>query len=355
VRVLFDLCHPAHFHLFKHAITALRRAGHQVEIVAHQKDCLPALLDGAGWSYRLVRRRRKGIVLLACEALRTLGLISAMGMRRRFDLMVGTSIAIGPAARLTGATSVVFCEDDARVVPLFARPAYLTAHYVVTPRALAYENHGRKHFTYPGYHELAYLHPNRFRPDRGVLDVLGVRPGERYFLLRLVAFRAHHDVGQKGLTLDQARQLVDRLKPHGRVFISAEEDLPEDLRPLLLPTRVDQVLDVVAQADLLAGDSQSMTMEAANLGTPSLRCNTLVGRLSVMQELEHRYGLTAGFRPEQWDCALGRIDQWLAMDNLKAEWQSRRRAMLADCVDLTDWMLDLFTRLAQRGRPSPMP
>lgn len=351
MRILFDLCHPAHYHLFKHAIIALRDAGDTVEIVAHEKDCLPGLLDGAGWPYRLVRRKHAGLCSLGLEALRTCGLITGMALRQRFDLMVGTSLAVGPAARLTGARSVVFCEDDAAVVPLFAKPAYLTAHYIVTPRTLAKERHGRKHLTYPGYHELAYLHPDRFTADAGVLDALGVGRGERYFVVRLVAMRAHHDIGQKGLTPDQARALIKRLTPHGRVFLSAEGPVPEDLRPLLLPTRVDQVLDVIAQAQMLVGDSQSMAMEAATLGTPCLRCNTFVGRLSVMQELEHRWGLTVGIHPRHFHRVLEQIDAWLAAPNLKRQWQARRRAMAADCVDLTTWMLDLFAELSRGRRP----
>ncbi len=46
---------------------------------------------------------------------------------------------------------------------------------------------------YPGYHELAYLHPRRFTPDRGVLAEAGISEGERYFVLRFNAFKAHHD------------------------------------------------------------------------------------------------------------------------------------------------------------------
>ncbi len=45
MRVIFDLGHPAHFHLFKHAITVLRDSGHDVEIIARQKDCLVDLLE----------------------------------------------------------------------------------------------------------------------------------------------------------------------------------------------------------------------------------------------------------------------------------------------------------------------
>ena len=349
MRILFDMGHPAHFHLFRHALEALREGGHDVEIFARQKDCLPDLLDAAGWAYRIPPRGSHGLAAKGWEAARVLREVLGMSRPRPFDIMAGTSVVIGPAARMTGATSVVFSEDDAAVVRLFSIPAYAAAHYVVTPRCLAHERHGSKHLTYAGYQELAYLHPKRFRADEGVRGLLGVKPGERYFLVRLVALRAHHDAGQKGLSAEQARQVVRRLAQAGVVFVSREAGLTADVGARALPTPPDRIFDVLAGADLLVCDSQTMAAEAAVLGTPSLRCNTFVGRISYLEELEHRYGLTEGVRPERFAELTARIDEWLSTPDLRDRWQRKRRAMLSDCIDLTDWIVDLFGRLARRG------
>ncbi|MDY7009344.1 MAG: methyltransferase domain-containing protein [Planctomycetota bacterium] len=346
MRFLFDLGHPAHFHLFKNVISALKDDGHRVLIVARQKDCLPELLTRSGWPHLFIRRKRRRLVSLATEAVKVFGRVSFSGLVKPVDLMVGTSIVIGPASRLTGATSVVFSEDDASVVPMFAKLAYSAAHYIVTPRSLEHEAHGLKHLTYQGYHELAYLHPDVYRPDPGVRELLGVAPGEKYFVLRLVALTAHHDIGQKGVNPAQAQAVVQHLLPHGRVFISAEADVPDNLKQYRLTTPADRILDVMAFADMVVGDSQTMTIEAAVLGTPSLRCNTFVGRLSVLEELEHRYGLTVGIRPENFDRVLEQIDSWLAQPGLKKQWARKRQVMLDECVNLTEWMHKLFDRLA---------
>ncbi len=346
MRFLFDLGHPAHFHLFKNVISALKADGHRVLIIARQKDCLPDLLAASGWPHVFVRRKRRRLVSLATEAVKVLGRVSFSGFVKPVDLMIGTSIVIGPASRMTGATSVVFSEDDANVVPMFAKLAYSASHYIVTPRALEHEAYGPKHLTYQGYHELAYLHPDLYRPDPGVRELLGVGPDEKYFVLRLVALTAHHDIGQKGVNPAQAKAVVQHLLPHGKVFISAEMEVPDNLRQYLLPTPVDRILDVMAFAEMVIGDSQTMTIEAAVLGTPALRCNTFVGRLSVLEELEHRYGLTVGIRPENFDKVFEQIDAWLAQGDLKQQWAQKRQVMLDECINLTDWMLDLFSRLA---------
>jgi len=348
MRILFDLLHPAHFHLFKNVINRLRRSGHQVEIIAREKDCLIDLLEKSGLCFRRIRRRFGGNLFgLALETAAATLMAVWMSLSKRFDFMLGTSISIGPAARLTGAVSMIFEEDDAKVVPVFAKLGYPIAHYVVTPKCLEFENHGSKHLAYPGYHELAYLHPNYYTPDPSILEELSVKPDEKYFVVRLVSLRAHHDIGESGLSTEQAKTVVDRLAQHGRVFISAESTVESELCKYLLPTSVERIFDVLAFAHIVVGDSQTMAAEAAVLGTPSLRCNTFVGRLAYLEELEHKYGLTKGILPKDFDKLLDQLDQWLSQPDLKQRWKEKRQAMLQDCVDVTNWILKLFDKLAE--------
>lgn len=345
MRVLFDLLHPAHFHLFKNVIAQLCCDGHEVEIIARQKDCLPELLKKSGLSFHTIPRKREGLFFLGLETIMAAMMAVWLAIRKRIDIMAGTSISIGPASRLTGAKSIMFEEDDAKVVPVFAKLGYPIAHYVATPECLKFENHGAKHLTYPGFHELAYLHPNRYTPDREILETLGVADDEKYFLVRLVSLTAHHDIGESGISTAQAKTIVKKLSEHGRVFISAETTVDPDLRKYILPAEADRIFDVLAFAHMVVGDSQTMAAEAAVLGTPSLRCNTFVGRLTYLEVLDHKYGLTCGFLPKDFDGMLDKMDQWLGNPDLKAQWEEKRQIMLCDCVDVTTWILDLFERL----------
>ncbi|MHC4634159.1 MAG: DUF354 domain-containing protein, partial [Planctomycetota bacterium] len=324
MKLLFDICHPGHFHLFKHVITQLKKAGHEVEIVARQKDCLLDLLEQAKFEHHKVSRRSKGLVESVWQAMKAFKLVFLLARAKRPDFMVGTSVVIGPVARLTGATSIVFNEDDAKQVSMFAKVAYPFAHYVVTPDCLKFENYGKKHFTYPGYHELAYLHPRRFTPNADILKELGVGPGEKYFLVRLVSLTAYHDIGEKGLSAEQAKKIIRLLSRHGKVFISAESVIDEQLRGYILPTPPERIFDVMAFADIIVGDSQTMVAEAAVLGTPALRCNTFVGRLTYLKELEHKYGLTVGVLPKDFEKLMAVLEEWVAKSDIKEQWQRKR-------------------------------
>ena len=109
-------------------------------------------------------------------------------------------------------------------------------------------------------------------------------------------------------------------------------------------------------ATMLVGDSQTMTSEAAVLGTPAIRCNTFVGRIHYLEEEEHKYGLTYGFCPEQSEAMFQKIDELLAMPNLKQEWQTRRQKMLSEKIDYSaflTWFIESYPESGKVMREHP--
>ena len=88
-------------------------------------------------------------------------------------------------------------------------------------------------------------------------------------------------------------------------------------------------------ATMFLGDSQTMTSEAAVLGIPSLRCNSFAGRISYLEEEEHKYGLTFAFLPNEFEQLIDKLNELIMMPNLNEEWQKRRKKLLNDKVDVT--------------------
>ena len=98
-----------------------------------------------------------------------------------------------------------------------------------------------------------------------------------------------------------------------------------------------------------------MTSEAAVLGTPSIRCNTFVGRIHYLEEEEHRYNLTYGFRPENSEAMFLRVNELLAMGGaeLKAEWANRRATLLNEKIDYTaflTWFIENYPASADETK-----
>lgn len=260
---------------------------------------------------------------------------------RRFQPDVITAIggvAAAHVARLVGARSVVFYDTEHAT--LQNALAYPLAHRICTPECYQGDI-GGNHVRYPGYHEFAYLHPNRFTPDPTVLDELGIETDsdgehdEQLVVLRLVAWNAAHDIGAEEIGITDIHDVIDRLEATGaRVLITSEASLPADLEHYRTSIPPHRMHDLLYYADLFIGESSTMAAEAAVLGTPALYVSSL--RLGYTDELEQTYGLLATFSDiNRHENALERATAILEADN-QTEWQVRRNLLLEEKVDTTD-------------------
>lgn len=343
MHVLFDLGHPAHVHLFRNMAQRLIERGDRVTVMIRERGIIPYLLRHYGLPFRVASKPRVGLVGSAVELMIHNWQVLKASIPDRPDFLIGTSVSVAHVGTLIGRPSIVLNEDDADYVPLFASFTYPFASRIVIPSILR-DRRTAKVRIHRSYHELAYLHPNHFSPDPSALAVLGVREGEPFFIVRLVSLTAHHDAGERGLSVEQVERLVALLEPHGRVFVSAEGDVPPTLADKAFKAPPETMHSVLAHAKMLVSDSQTMTMEAAVLGRPALRCNTFAGRCSVIEELESRYQLAWGYAPAQFEDLLVTARGLLADPQLEQKLSERRNRMLAEKHDLTDWLLDQLDR-----------
>ena len=344
MRVLIDVSHPALAHVFAQVHRAFEARGHESRVVARAKDVTLALLDAYGVPYTVLAPAGRGHLGRARELVVREARLVALGRRFRPDLVTGTSVHAARAALVLRCKSAVLNDDDAAAVPLFRWLAYPLASAIVTPTALAHERWGPRQRTYPSYHALFYLHPDRFRPDPSIRRDLGIGAGDPFAVIRLSALEAHHDVGVRGVSDALLRALVEGVGRRVRLFVSSEKPLPSEFEGLRIGLRPERVHHALAAAEFFLGDSQSMTAEAAVLGTPALRISDFVGRISYLRELEE-YELAFGFRPGQEKAALERLDSVLAMPDRAAIFAARRQRMLAEKIDPLPWFVAEMERL----------
>jgi predicted glycosyltransferase len=266
----------------------------------------------------------------------------SISRKHNIDLAIGSSLTIIHLSKISRVKSFLFDDDDSAVEPLMAKFGHPFADYIISPDVLAYERKKKHHITYAGYHELAYLHPNRFQPDPTVLDELGIGRDEPFFIMRFNAFKAHHDIGVQGLSVENKARLIKMLEPKGKVFITTERGIEPEFEAYQLKVSPEKAHSLLYYATMFIGDSQTMTSESAVLGTPAIRSNSFVGRISYLEEEEHKYELTYGFLPEQTEKMFDKIAELLAMPDLKAEWQTRRKKLLENKIDVTSFFLWLI-------------
>ena len=342
MNILVDIGHPAHVHLFKHFYHDMVERGHNLFVTARDVPAITQLLNiyqipflNLGKKHDSLGRKGLDQLLLDWEMFRFV---------RKNKIDIGLhGITVAHVSRITKMASIIPDDDDDAVEPLFAKYAHPCADVVLTPDPIKRKT---QHAVYvPTYHELAYLHPNRFQPDEQVLQEIGVVNGEPYFIVRFNAFKAHHDIGNGGLSVDAKRKLIQMLLQRGKVFITAEREIDEEFRPYQLRISPEKIHSLMYYATMLVGDSQTMTSEAALLGTPAVKCNSFAGKLSVPNEMETKYA----FLPNESDCMLEKIDELLSKPNLKSEWLKRRQRMLAEKIDYTaflTWFIENYPHSA---------
>jgi len=333
MNILMDIAHPAHVHLLRNTYYELKNRGHNVFVTVKDIPSARILLEKYQIPYIYLGGKKDTLI---GKALLQIGYnlkVWWLVISKKIEIGFGSSVTLTHISALTGMKSIFLDDDDDDVEPLVVKYAHPFADVVLSPDCA--KRTSSKLITYRGYHELAYLHPNNFTPDVSVLTEIGLNPDETYFVLRFNAFKAHHDVGVKGLSIENKRKLITYLETKGKVFITTERNIDDEFKQYQLLLSPEKVHSLIYYATMLIGDSQTMTSEAAVLGTPAIRSNSFVGRISYLEEEEHTYGLTFGFLPNAFEAVMKKIEELLSISNLKEMWQERRMEMLRDKIDVT--------------------
>lgn len=339
IKILIDIGHPAHVHLYRNLILELKSGGHHVIVTVKEIEIAQKLLKHYGIEFITIGSKRDSLIGKLINQLKYNFLIWCLVKKNKIEIGLGSSITLAHVSRVSKMSSIIFDDDDDEVQPLFVKYAHPYCNSLLSPDVLRNKRKLKSTIYYPGVHELAYLHPKRFKTDPTVLAEAGLKPGDVFFIFRFNAFKAHHDGKVNGLSLLQKMILVEMLKPYGKILITTEREIEPELKPYQMTVPPQHIHSLMSYATLLIGDSQTMTSEAAILGVPSIRCNSLAGRISYLEEVEKRYGLTFAYKPNEFDRLIVKLKELLAVKDLKNTWAAKRNVLLADKIDVTSFML----------------
>ncbi len=341
MNILIDIGHPGHVHLLHGVAEEMKKRGHKVFYSVREIPVAKRLMEHYGMTPWVDLGGKKDNLIGKAQTVLHQDIELLKFVRQNhIDLGLSSGLVLSHVSKLTPMKAFMFDDDDDAAEPLIVKYGHPLTDIVFTPDCIRRKT---KHAVYyAGTHELAYLHPKRFSPNPAVLQHAGIQEDERFFIMRFVALKGHHDVGQQGLTLEQKEALVYLLKPHGRVIITSERAIEPEFEKYRLPVPPEEIHSLMAYSSMFLGDSQTMTSEAAVLGVPALKCNTFAGRLSVPNMLEQKYQLCYAYQPTQFDEMYRHIEQLLARDpeELKNEWQNKRKRMLNEMIDPTEFFVN---------------
>ncbi|MBT3304650.1 DUF354 domain-containing protein [Candidatus Woesearchaeota archaeon] len=340
MRVLIDIGHPAHVHYFKYFIKIMTEKGHECLIVARNRGIvfelikkfqLPFVSRGTG-SKKMIG---KMFYLLKAD-------LKMIKIAKKFkpDIFLGFgSMYAAQAAWFLRKPSIIFNDtENAKLGQMLYKPFTKT---ICTPSCFS-EDLGKKQINFNGFIELSYLHPNYFKPDESVLDLLKVKPGEKYVIIRFISFNAFHDLTLKGFSLEEKKKLVHTLSKIVKVFISSEGEIDDELKEFELDIPPDRLHDALAFSCLHIGEGVTTTSECAMMGTPNILVNSY--KSGICDELKQR-GLL--FQILNGDEVIEKALEIIKSDNFRTEFMKRTAQLIEEKIDPTKffvWLVENYPK-----------
>jgi len=335
-RILIEIGHPAHVHHFKHLYWELSKTGWTGLFVTKDKECAIDLLKAYELPYEVLGVNKSGIArkILSLPAFS----LKMIGIARRFrpDIFVSrVSPLSGYASFILRKPHITFTDtENVRLLDSISQPF---ADVILTSDVYL-RDHGKKQIRYPGYHELAYLHPKRFKPDPSDLGNYGIDTSNKYVIVRFVNWGAHHDIGHNGFSKPNRIRLVKELANQVQVYISSEGVLPEDLSKYQLSIKAEQMHQVLAHAHTFVGESATMASECAMLGTPAIYINSTHYGSTDSQAGYGLITLYPGSETGQ-NRAISLATEMTQDPDIKYLYSQLREKMLADKIDVSRFMV----------------
>ena len=331
MKILIDIGHPAHVHLFRHFAREMQDKKHSVLFSVRQKESNVQLLEKYGLDYIWYGQSFKSIPGKIFGLVKYDYALYKIAKSFSPDISLShSSFYLSQVSKLLGCTNITL-EDSGNLEQILLYKPF--TNVILTPACYS-KDHGKKQLYYDGNHELFYLHPKRFSPDDSIFSGLSVEKGTPYCIIRFSAWGASHDISKGGFTTEEKEELVRELSKRIKVYITSEANLPESLKQYQISIAPEKLHDAIAFASLVISEGATIASEAGVLGTPSIYVNPLVR--SYNEELG-KYGLLYNFRNGKG--VLQKAVEILNTPSVKQEFQQNRKKFLNDKIDPTAFLV----------------
>ena len=330
MKILIDIGHPAHVHLFKHVAKILTNRSAKVYFTCRDKEFESDLLKSEGFDYQSFGKHYRTKTGKLFGLIKFTIILLRISFKFKPDILISHGSVYAALVGWLIRKPHIALEDSGNMeqVKLY-RPF---SKVLLIPKILP-QDFGKKQIKYPANHELFYLHPCYYIASGIIYKYLGVDKFTHYVIIRFISWKATHDYGQNGFTTNEKYELIDKLAKKVAVFISSEEELPSDLRKYQINIPPQLMHDALANAELVISEGATVASEAGVLGTPSIYVNSIVRYYN--EELE-QYGLV--FNYPNGEKVLSKAIELLDM-NYKLTIQKKRKQFISKHINPTQFLV----------------
>jgi predicted glycosyltransferase len=338
MRIMIGIGHPKQAHLWRNIIRNLVDDGHEVKILATDKDITIQLLSACGFDYEVYGKHQRNMVNKAGSVIVRAYRSLVIAKKFRPDILIAGTPHLSYVSKILGKPHIMLTDTEHANIAYWLTYPFTDA--IITPSCFKGKINPKKHVTFDGYFELAYLHPNHFKPDPSVLADMKLDKNDIFTILRFVAWEASHDLGDRGFS--DKKEVIKTLEQYGRVFITSESGLPREFEKYGATIPPEKMHHLMYYANLFIGESAPMSTESAILGTPALFVST--SRRGYTDELESKYDMLYTFSDphDAQKKALEKAIELLEDKDTKKKWQKKRKILLDEKIDVTKFMTEFI-------------
>lgn len=276
-RILIDIGHPAHVHLFSGLANSFIKKGCEVLFTVRLKDSNVDILNYYKFSFIVYGHSRKSMLSKIFSYV--IKLYKLYFVVRKFKPTITLSHSSFYLSHISWLLNIsnITLEDTGNMEQV---NLYLPFTSTILSPTSYDRNHGKKHIFYQGFHELAYLHPSVFKKTTTKHHDLPI------VLVRFVSWSASHDYNQKGLDKDFIMKLINVFSDKAKVILSCEGKPPAGLENIAIQSGKADMPFFLSEIDLYIGDGATMATECALLGVPTIYTNKL--NAGTIDELEKK-------------------------------------------------------------------
>jgi len=334
--VLIVTGHPAQIHNFRILKEELQKKSHKVIWVSSNKDISIELLNKYGIEFHEILKPKSNFLskskALFVNTYRIIRLIK----KHKIDLILSR---VSPFAALAGFftrrhhVALADTETSGIYDSIFSKFVSSLITSISYGRSLR-----KDQIRISSNIELFYLHPNRFKPEIEISDILPVKNGDKFSILRFVSWEAYHDKGLEGFSNTNKLKAVKEFSKFSKVFISSEQKLPKELDIYRISIPIDRMHDVLYHSSLFFGEGASMAAESSVLGTPSIFLNeNWSGNALDLIENKLLYAFKSDLSDQ--DKAIQKGVDFLKNDSTESEILEYKNNYLSTKIDATGFLL----------------
>jgi predicted glycosyltransferase len=317
--------------------------GHSFFITARDKEVVFDLLDYYKLKYTSRGKGNNGIIGKLLYIFKADKILLKHAKQFKPDLFLSfASPYAAHAAFLLRKPHIAFDDTDHA---FFSHAMYVPFTKTIITPSVYLKNYGKKHIRFNGFMELCSLLPQYFIENKDILLYAGIGINERYAIVRFVSWQASHDIGEKGLTLEEKIEIVLELNKYGKVIISSESNVPDILKPFVFKAHPAHMHQFLKGASLIVSESLTMAAEAVFLGTPAICIST--AQAGTLNE-EVRLGLIELYRDSSGlkECAV----EIFKDKDFKDVFNNKVKSILSDLIDPTAFMVWFIENYPESAR-----